>query len=102
MKTSAMINLLSSLPPTLPVRVKDGQNTFFVGQVYHEPLNTFIQGSVKEGRYSTVQTLLERLNQLNSMPFDADLVSGDDWNYQELSVVVTDAMLIIELAPPDF
>lgn len=103
MKAIAVIKLLSSLSPTLPIRVKDGNDMFFIGQVYHEPPHTFIQGSVKENRYSTVQALLERLNKINdAIPFDVDIVSGDDWNYQEINVAVTDAVVIIELSPPDF
>ena len=58
MKSSELIELLASLKPTLPVRVRDGSEMLFIGQVYHEPLNTFIQGAAIEGKYSTVQALL--------------------------------------------
>lgn len=75
----------------------------FIGQVYHEPLNTFIQGAVVEGKYPTVQTLLDRLININkNIPFDADIVSGDDWNYQETEAVVAKEMLVIELSDPVF
>ena len=74
-----------------------------IGQVYHEPLNTFIQGAVIEGKYSTVQALLERLRHIDKIiPFDSDIVSGDDWNYQETTAVMSEDMLIIELSMPVF
>ena len=75
----------------------------FIGQVYHEPLNTFIQGAVIEGKYSTVQALLDRLRHIDKIiPFDPDIVSSDDWNYQETTAVMSEDMLIIELSMPVF
>ncbi len=103
MKSSELSELLASLKPTLPVRVRDGSEMLFVGQVYHEPLNTFIQGAEIEGKYSTVQAILERLRHIDKIiPFDPDIVSGDDWNYQETTAMVTKDMLIIELSIPIF
>jgi hypothetical protein len=103
LKSSELIELLASLKPTLPVRVRDGSEMLFIGQVYHEPLNTFIQGAVIEGKYSTVQALLDRLRHIDKIiPFDPDIVSGDDWNYQETTAVMSEDMLTIELSMPVF
>ena len=76
MKSSELIELLASLKPTLPVRVRDGSEMLFIGQVYHEPLNTFIQGAVIEGKYSTVQALLDRLRHIDKIiPFDTKFIA---------------------------
>lgn len=101
MKSSQFKTLLASLSPSLPVRIQYGAQLYFVGKIYHEPLNTFIQGAEREGKYPTVQTVLARLNQIDKIiPFDADIVSGDDWNYQDAEVVVSAEMLVIDLSEP--
>ena len=77
----------------------------YVGFWFHCSLNpnTFIQGAVIEGKYSTVQALLDRLRHIDKIiPFDPDIVSGDDWNYQETTAVMSEDMLIIELSMPVF
>lgn len=76
----------------------------FVGRVYHDAPRTFIQGSPKEGEHSLVKGLLERLENIDaSVPFDADIVSGDDWNFQEiLDVMETNGVLVIQLSKPVF
>lgn len=103
LKSSQLSALLTTLSPTLPIRVREGEKIYFVGQVYHEPPHTFIQGAASEGKYPTVQALLERLTRIDkTVPFDADIVSGDDWNYQETDVVALEEMLVIDLAEPDF
>ena len=103
MKSSELTALLASLSPALPVRIRDKSEMLFIGQVYHEPPHTFIQGALAVGKYPTVQSLLERIRRIDSIiPFDTDIVSGDDWNYQEIEAVKTEDMLVIELSNPVF
>lgn len=100
MKSSELTKLLASLSPILPIRIRD-KSEMFIGAVYHEPPHTFIQGSLAVGKYPTVQSLLDRLRNIDvTIPFDADIVSGDDWNYQEIEAVKMEDMLVIELSNP--
>jgi hypothetical protein len=45
---------------------------------------------------------LERLKNINTtVPFDADIVSGDDWNFQEIQdIAEVNGELIIKLSKP--
>lgn len=103
MKSSELTALLASLSPALPVRIRYNSEMLCIGQVYHEPPHTFIQAALTAGKYPDVQSLLERIRRIDSIiPFDTDIVSGDDWNYQEIEAVKTEGMLVIELSNPVF
>lgn len=106
MHSSKLIELLRLLSPTQSVNMIDEIDgaLLYVDQVYHEPPNTFLQGTAEEGRYSKVSALLERLEKIDaSVPFDANIVFGDDWNYQEIKdVSERDGILVIQLSEPIF
>lgn len=90
----------------MPVKIIDEDtNSFqYVGRVYHDAPRTFIQASDEKGQYSFAEALLKRLEIIDSsVPFDADIVSGDDWNYQEiLDVMEMSGVLVIQLSKPVF
>jgi hypothetical protein len=104
MNSSELVVLLNSLSSVLPVKILNGEDNrlFFVGQVYHEPPRTFIQGTEVQGKYSSVKGLLERLKNIDTtVPFDADIVSGDDWNFQKIQdIAEVNGELIIKLSKP--
>lgn len=103
MKSSELTKLLASLSPALPVKIRDRSEMLFIGRVYHEPPHTFIQPAPAEGKYPTVQKLLDRIRNIDAnIPFDVDIVSGDDWNYQEIETAKMEDMLVIELSAPVF
>ncbi|MFA0173149.1 hypothetical protein AB4424_24525, partial [Vibrio splendidus] len=58
----------------------------------------------EEGVYSNVKGLLERLESIDAtVPFDADLISGDDWNFQEVqSVLESEGKVLIQISDPVF
>ncbi len=103
MKSSELIELLASLKPTLPVRVRDGFRNVIYWSGLSRTAEYFYSGGGYRGKYSTVQALLDRLRHIDKIiPFDPDIVSGDDWNYQETTAVMSEDMLIIELSMPVF
>lgn len=106
MNSSELIALLNSLSSLLPVKILDEEDNSlcFIGEVYHEPPRTFIQGARTKGKYLSVKTLLDRLENINAtVPFDADIASGDDWNFQEIEEITEEnGELIIKLSKPVF
>ncbi|WP_076415013.1 hypothetical protein [Shewanella sp. UCD-KL12] len=103
MKTSELIKLLGTFLPSSPVKVSIDGELNPIGKVYHEPSNTFIQAG-NGGEIATVFDLIERLNAIDkSVPFDASVVSGDDWNYMVVQGVSTvGEALVISLSEPVF
>jgi hypothetical protein len=105
MKTSQILEQLRKAAPTLQVKIQHKKlGVLPVGDVYHEPPNTFLQEAKEEGIYSNVKGLLERLESIDAtVPFDADITSGDDWNYQEvLSVFESEGEIRIQISDPFF
>lgn len=105
MRTSQILELLRKASPTLPVKLQHEEfGVLPVGKVYHEPPRTFLQEAKDEGPYSNVKELLERIENIDAtVPFDADLASGDDWNFQEVEDVLEgDGMLLVQISDPVF
>ncbi|PMG67400.1 hypothetical protein [Vibrio lentus] len=105
MKTSQILEWLRKASPTLQVKIQHKEyGVLPVGNVYHEPPRTFLQEAKEEGVYSNVKGLLERLESIDAtVPFDADLTSGDDWNFQEVqSVFESEGKVLIQISDPVF
>ncbi|MEZ9437576.1 MULTISPECIES: hypothetical protein [Vibrio] len=105
MKTSQILELLRKASPTLQVKIQYKKyGALPIGKVYHEPPRTFLQEAKEEGVYSNVKELLERLESIDAtVPFDADLISGDDWNFQEVqSVLESEGKVLIQISDPVF
>ncbi|TMO87683.1 hypothetical protein [Pseudoalteromonas ruthenica] len=108
MKSSKLIEKLKSLPQEKQVQIVDvaseDNSILYVGKVYHEPPLTFLQGASSSGKYSTIQQLLNRLQEIDAtVPFDADIASGDDWNYQSIEEITqTEEAVLLKLSEPAF
>jgi len=98
-----MIGKLSEIQSEAPVVIFDPVDDSIrpLTSVYHEPPHTFIQSHGKS-LYS-IGDLISKLEKLASdIPFDAQIVSGDDWNYQEIdSIAFEDNALVISLSKPN-
>lgn len=106
MKTKQLMKLLEEHSKFLPVKLRytNGFGLKPIGEVYHEPPNTFIQEALEETVCTTVETILKCLEQIDiTVPFDANVVSGDDWNYQNIDTVLEEnGSLVIVLTNPTF
>ncbi|MBH9739908.1 hypothetical protein [Vibrio navarrensis] len=105
MKTSQILELLRKISPKLQVKLQHEEyGVLPVGKVYHESARTFLQEAKEDGAYSTVKGLLEHLESIDAtVPFDADLVSGDDWNFQEVQgVFESDGIVLIQISDSVF
>lgn len=108
MKSSELIKKLKSLPQTQRVQivnVADKDSSFsYVGKIYHEPPRTFLQGASSTGRYLTIQQLLNKLQEIDAtVPFDAEIASGDDWNFQFIEKIKqTEEAVLLKLSEPVF
>ncbi|MBE3657785.1 hypothetical protein BOO92_13975 [Vibrio navarrensis] len=110
MKTSQILELLRKISPKLQVKLQHEEyGVLPVGKVYHESARTFLQeakedGAKEDGAYSTVKGLLEHLESIDAtVPFDADLVSGDDWNFQVVQgVFESDGIVLIQISDSVF
>lgn len=108
LKSSELIKKLKNSPQEQKVQIVNVANEdysiSYVGKVYHEPPRTFLQGASNAARYSTIQQLLNRLQEIDAtVPFDADIASGDDWDFQFIEEIKqTEEAVLLKLSEPVF
>lgn len=104
MQKSKLIELLKVIEGEYPVVIYCPVDDSIrpLSKVYHEPPRTFLQ-SEGEKNYSNI-SLLKKIEKLSEeVPFNAYVVSGDDWNYQNIEdISIKDKALIVSLSQPIF
>lgn len=104
MLKSELMDSLRLVGETLPVVIycPISDSILPLTSVLHEAPKTFLQTT--GGKYYSTEKLLEKLQILDSgIPFDAEVVSGDDWNYQVIiSARLQDSAFLLTLSQPVF
>lgn len=104
MLKSELMDSLKLVVEDMPVVIycPTGDSILPLTSVLHDAPKTFLQTSGK--KYYSTEKLLEKLQRLDSeIPFDAEVVSGDDWNYQVIiSARLEDGAFLLTLSQPVF
>jgi|GEM_PF-2213298 hypothetical protein len=104
MLTSEVLAYLRGLEnKSIPVIVEDPQcdERKPLTVVLHDPPRMFFSDEAGPQSY-TAQLLIDRLEKLDTgVPFDAEVVYGDDWNFQVVEDLgVYDGVLIVKFSSP--